>query len=77
MVQASRLCTFTYDFEELVRLAACPANQERNLLRLMPGAGETLCREAAARGIRQIPGASESHLMHAQVYHRVASAGCY
>jgi hypothetical protein len=78
VVQAVSL--FTYFFGELNRLAARSETQERNLLRLMPGASETLrsealCketfwREATAAGeSRSIPGASKPHLMHAQVYH--------
>lgn len=65
MVQAVRLFTsshffvqqavdlFTYFFGELNRLATYSETEERNLLPLMQGPGQTLCREATAAGEKQ------------------------
>jgi len=41
---------FTYFFGELNRLATYSETEERNLLPLMQGPGQTLCREATAAG---------------------------
>jgi len=74
VAQAIGLFTSNSFFGELNRLAARSTTQERNLLRLMPRAGETLRREATSSGQNQRKaGAIKPPLMHAKVYHNLAA----